>query len=55
MNTFVSDDGRVIEVIERTIEIPYYSPFGRHVQTRTTYEFRDTGERLDSTDSPPSD
>ena len=47
MNTFVSNDGRVIEVIEKTIEIPYWSPLGRHVQISTRLEFRDTGLRRD--------
>ena len=39
--TFVSQDGRVIEVIERVIEIPYWSPLGRHVQHKTVYEYRE--------------
>jgi len=55
MNTFVLEDGRVIEVIEETIEIPYWSPLGKHVQISTRYKFRDTGERRDGTDLPPTD
>lgn len=53
MKIFVSEDGRVFEVIEKTIEIPYWSPLGRQVQISTTYEFRDTGERCHDTDRPP--
>ena len=53
MNTFVLEDGRVIEVIEETIEIPYWSPLGKHVQISTRYKLRDTGERRDGTDLPP--
>lgn len=48
MKTFVTADGRVIEVIERITEIPYWSPLGRHVQISTRYEYRDTGIRRDA-------
>ncbi|AIG04653.1 hypothetical protein HZ99_21610 [Pseudomonas fluorescens] len=45
MNTFfITDNGNLIEVIERVMQIKFFTPWGAATQPRTNYEYQDRGE-----------
>jgi hypothetical protein len=50
METFVNDDGEVIQVIEKIIEIRYSVHGLEMVQRKVERQYRNTGKRRDDND-----